>query len=173
MDNKNFNQEQNQLFEIFKKLNIDTKTYFHEPLFTVEQALRVTSSIPGVGCKNLFLKDSKCNLFLIVAVHDTKIDLKKLSKYLKAPELRFANAELLKECLSLEPGSVTPFGIIADKDHKIFVLLDSRLFDNELVSFHPLKNNSTTTIKPNDLIKFIEYCGNKFENINFQDLSLA
>lgn len=169
MNNSKLEEKEKELFEVFEKLNIENKTYFHEPLFTVEQGM--PSIIPGAHCKNLFLKDSKNNLFLVVAVHDTKIDLKKLSKILKAPQLRFANLELLKQYLSVEPGSVTPFGLIFDEENKIFVLLDSRLFDNELVSFHPLINSASTTIKSGDLIKFIEYCGNKFEKIIFNELN--
>jgi len=142
------------LLNIFSELAILTKTYEHEPLFTVEQALTVASHIPGAWCKNLFLKDSKNNVYLISAVHDTKIELKKMSKFIKAPELRFASSELLKQYLNVEPGSVTPFGLINDID----------------ISFHPLENTATTVIKSADLITFIKYCGNSFQVIDFSQI---
>lgn len=162
---------QSLLFQKLKDLGIENKTYHHERLYTVDQATEATKTIPGANCKNLFLKDDKSNLYLIVAVHDTKIDLKKLSKFLLAPGLRFANAELLKLYLGVEPGSVTPFGLIFDKEQKITLLLDSRLFDHELVGFHPLENNATTVIMPSDLKKFIESCKNQYKIINFLEIS--
>lgn len=158
------------LLDIFNNLAIKTETYEHEPLFTVEQALAVASHIPGAWCKNLFLKDSKNNVYLISAVHDTKIELKKLSKSIKAPELRFGSAESLKQNLNVEPGSVTPFGLINDRDHKVMVLLDSKLFEHEFISFHPLENTATTVIKPADLITFIKYCGNSLQIIDFSQI---
>jgi Ala-tRNA(Pro) deacylase len=83
------------------KLSIHHTTYRHEPVFIVEQALQLTATIPGASCKNLFLKDSKNRFYLVVAVHDTVINLKKLSKHIHAPELRFANADLLKHYLGV------------------------------------------------------------------------
>src|SRR5579885_987110 len=93
-------------------LNISTQLFKHEPLFTCEQAEYATKTlgIPGAQCKNLFLKDSKKKLYLIVALALTKIELKKVGNSLSAKELRFADAQLLMENLGVEPGSVTPFG---------------------------------------------------------------
>ena len=152
-----------ELYKRFAQLEIKTQLYSHEPLYTVEQAKKVALEIglPGAGCKNLFLKDSKNRLWLLVAMADTKIELKKLSKALHAPELRFANAELLKNYLGVEPGAVTPFGLISDKDHFVRVILDAALFNQELISFHPLTNDATLTITPEDLKRFIESCGNE------------
>ncbi|MBA3954276.1 prolyl-tRNA synthetase associated domain-containing protein [Candidatus Dependentiae bacterium] len=158
------------LFNKLEELNIKYQTYNHEPLLTIEQSLKAAFHIPGIGCKNLFLKDNKNNLYLIVAVYDTKIALKPLSKNIKAPELRFANEELLKQYLGVVPGSVTPFGILNDKDHNVKILLDSRIFNYDQAGFHPLENTQTTVISTKDLKKFIEYCGNFNQIINFENL---
>lgn len=157
----------NLLLKKLEDLKIEYKDFQHEPLLTVEQALAVASHIPGAQCKNLFLKDSKNNLFLIVAVHDTKIMLKSLSKYLKAPELRFADPNLLMEYLGVLPGSVTPFGLVNDNNHKIKVILDSRIFDYKQAGFHPLENTSTTLISTEDLKKFVSSCLNEYQIIDF------
>lgn len=155
------------LFEKLQDLGINYTVYEHEPLFTVEQALKVASTIPGAQCKNLFLKDSKNNFYLIVALHDTQIHLKSLSKKIQAPELRFASAELLKKYVGVEPGSVTPFGLIHDVDHKVTVLLDAKLLTHEFAGFHPLKNDATVVIATSDLIKFIENCHNRVIMVDF------
>lgn len=160
----------NKLYLKLNELSIAHTTYQHEPLFTVEQALKVASEIPGANCKNLFLKDRKGNLYLVIAVHDTVIQLKKLSKHISAPELRFASPELLKETLGVEPGSVTLFGIINDHAHKVIVIVDSNLFKHERVGFHPLTNTATTVIASQDINKFIDACENKRIIVNFEEL---
>lgn len=158
------------MHDVFKKLQelgIAQVTYQHEPLFTVEQALRIAATIPGTQCKNLFLKDSKGRVYLVVAVHDTAINLKKLSKTVAAPELRFASADLLRHYLGVEPGSVTPFGLVHDHEHAVTVILDAHLFTQQQVCFHPLINSATTVIAPVDLQKFIDACGNRHVTIDF------
>jgi len=149
------------LFEYLDKIEILHKTYYHEPVLTVEQAEKAYINSPAFGqCKNLFLKDRRKKIWLLVAHKDTNIMLKKIAKALDAPELRFASPELLKENLGVAPGAVTPFGVLNDSEHKVNVILDPALFDYELVGFHPLHNAATTLIKPADLKKFIEQQGN-------------
>lgn len=162
-------ESEKKLFELFHRLGITTKTFEHEPLFTVEQAQAVAHNLPGAQCKNLFLKDSKQQLWLIVAHADSRIDLKTVARLFNAPELRFANADLLHTHLGVVPGAVTPFGLINDQEHRIIVLLDLILFDYDLVGFHPLRNSATTVLSPHALKKFIDACGNKVHVVDFYD----
>lgn len=165
------------IFQKLTDLKIKHTTYEHEALFTCEQAIKIAGSIPSVQCKNLFLKDDKKNMYLIVAVsdstHETIINLKKLSQYFKAPGLRFADAELLHHYLNVTPGSVTPFGLIFDTEHKVTIILDSMLFDNTSIGFHPLRNTATTVISPQDLITFVKACNNIYTIINFKEINNA
>jgi Ala-tRNA(Pro) deacylase len=154
------NENQKKLFDYLEHLSIETKTYFHEPVFTVGQA-QATAHVPATHCKNLFLKDSKKRLWLIVALHDTTIQLKAVAKKLEAPELRFASPELLMQHLKVIPGSVTPLALINDTNHEVLVVLDSRIMQEETIGCHPLENNATTVMKPADLQKFINACGNR------------
>ena len=141
----------------------------------VNRRLKNSHIIPAIQCKNLFLKDDKKNLYLVVAVsdtsHETLINLKKLSKYLNAPGLRFTDTIMLEHYLRVKPGSVTPFGLIFDVHRAVKVLLDATLFTNNNVGFHPLENTATTVITPQDLIIFIKSCGNDYMIINFTDIS--
>jgi len=66
------------LFALFDRLGIQVATHHHEAAFTVEQGNAVWGDIPGVHCKNLFLKDAKAKLWLVVAPADRRIDLKAL-----------------------------------------------------------------------------------------------
>lgn len=156
------------MYSRLKELSITYESYTHEPLFTVDQVCSI--EIPGASCKNLFLKDSKKQFWLVVAVGSTKIPLKNLGTYLRAPELRFAGPEQLMECLGVEPGSVTPFGLINDTKKQVAVILDKALFNHELVGFHPLKNDETIVLNPHDLKKFIDSLDYTYHEIDFSEI---
>ena len=148
-----------QLFLRFDELGIAHITHHHDPVFTVEEAQTVSRKLEGGHSKNLFLKDKNGDLYLLVALEDTKVDLKSLRKTIGAKNLSFGKADLLIETLGIEPGSVTPFSLINDKTHKVHVLLDSLMMKEELLNFHPLINDKTTQISSRDLLRFIEACG--------------
>jgi Ala-tRNA(Pro) deacylase len=147
------------LFERFKTLGIETRTLEHAPVFTVEQAKLVHDDMPGGHCKNLFCKDEKGVLWLIVALEDAVINLKAAPAKIGSKRLTFGKPELLMEVLGVEPGSVTPFGLINDKDNRINVILDEAMMRQTPLNYHPLKNDATTSITPDDLITFIKSCG--------------
>lgn len=141
-------------------LGIATRTHEHEAVFTVAQSSSIKEALPGAHSKNLFLKDRKGRLFLVVAQQDTAIDLKRLHETLGASgRLSFGSAELLRERLGVEPGSVTPFGALNDPDGQVEVVLDARLMRHALVNFHPLVNSRTTAIASGDLVTFLRATG--------------
>lgn len=153
-------QTRKELFDYLDRLGIQTVTHEHAPVFTVEQALQEPGALCGAPVKNLFLKDDKKCFWLIVAHADTPIRLKELGREIGAPNLRFAQPELLMQYLGVEPGSVTPFGLINDTQHIVRVILDQRLFDFSEIGVHPLINSATTAIAPGDLKQFIHARGN-------------
>ena len=148
-----------ELFQRITDLNIATKTLDHEPVFTVEQAKLVHDDMPGGHCKNLFCKDEKGVLWLIVALEDAIINLKAAPAKIGSKRLTFGKPELLMEVLGVEPGSVTPFGLINDKTARTNVILDEAMMKRPLLNYHPLKNDATTSISSDALITFIKSCG--------------
>ena len=149
----------NDLFALFDKLAIKTTTVEHIPVFTVEEAKKVHDQIPGGHSKNLFCKDEKDALWLIVALEDARIDLKASKDRIGSKRLTFGKPELLLEILGVAPGSVTPFGLINDTQAKTNVILDEAMMRLQRLNFHPLKNDATTTISSDDLITFINATG--------------
>jgi Ala-tRNA(Pro) deacylase len=150
------------LFARFAALGIETVTHKHPPLYTVEESKRLRGELPGGHCKSLFLKDKKDRLWLVVALEDRAIDLKALRRRLGAAStLSFGRPELLKEILGVEPGSVTPFGLINDADQRVTVVLDKAMLDHDPLNYHPLTNAATTAIAPADLLRFITACGHE------------
>ena len=142
-----------------EELGIATKSWEHDPVFTVEEAKALRGEIPGGHCKNLFLKDKKGQLWLVVTLEEAQVDLKSLPAKIGAARLSFGKPDLLLEALGIEPGSVTPFAVINDDTQRVNVILDEKMMAEEVVNFHPLKNNATTTIKSQDLLSFIKACG--------------
>jgi Ala-tRNA(Pro) deacylase len=70
------------LFAFLDRLGIAHRTVSHPPLFTVEESQALRGTIPGGHTKNLFLRDKKGALFLVVALEDAAIELRSLHRRL-------------------------------------------------------------------------------------------
>ena len=150
------------LFALLTRLGIATETSEHAPVFTVAESRSIKAAIPGGHSKNLFLKDRKDRLFLVVARDETRIDLKRLHETIGAAgRLSFGSADLLRATLGIEPGSVTPFALINDREGQVTVILDADLMAFERVNFHPLVKSKTTTIGREDLVAFLRATGHE------------
>ncbi|HXX06796.1 MAG TPA: prolyl-tRNA synthetase associated domain-containing protein [Pseudolabrys sp.] len=153
-------QSPDQLFAALDSLGIKHSTVKHPPLFTVEQSRSLRGQIPGGHTKNLFLRDKKYAIYLVVALEDAEIDLKGLHRLLKADgRFSFGSSDLLREVLGVEAGAVTPFGAINDTEGRVTVVLDSAMMQHETLNYHPLVNTMTTSINREDLVKFLESTG--------------
>ena len=149
-----------QLFAALDTLGIKHATVKHPPVFTVEQASRLRGQVPGGHTKNLFLRDKKNALYLVVALEDAEIELKGLHRLLGASgRFSFGSADLLAEVWGVVPGAVTPFGAINDKEGRVTVVLDAAMMEHETLNYHPLVNTMTTSIAREDLVKFLESTG--------------
>jgi Ala-tRNA(Pro) deacylase len=148
------------LFAALDALDIEHSTVKHPPLFTVEQSRQLRGQIPGGHTKNLFLRDKKGALFLVVALENAVIDLKGLHRFLGASgRFSFGSADLLREVWGVAPGSVTPFGAINDVAHRVTVVLDAPMMEQALLNYHPLVNTMTTAIGRDDLVRFLDWTG--------------
>ena len=155
------------LYARFRELGLGFTVHEHAAVFTVEEARAHRGDMPGAHCKNLFLKDKKGALWLVVCLEDRRIDMKALSGLLGAARLSFGRPELLIERLGVTPGSVTPFAVINDRadtgpetgDAPVRVVLDAEMMRAALVNYHPLVNTATVAMTPGDLLRFLEACG--------------
>ena len=149
------------LFARFAELGIGTETVDQPAVFTVAESSKLERELPGGQTKNLFLKDKKGRLFLVVALGHAHIDLKSLHKTLACDRLSFGRPELLMEVLGVPAGSVTPFALINDTAHRMTVILDADMMRHERLNYHPLLNTATTNIARQDLLTFIRSCGHE------------
>ena len=150
-----------ELLACLEELGIKTTTVEHPPLFTVEESQRLRGEIPGGHTKNLFLKDKKDKVFLVVAEEDAEVDMKSLHKRIGSARLSFGRPELLAELLGVVPGSVTPFGAINDTAGRVAVILDAGLMRHGTLNFHPLENVATTNIGREDFLTFLRHTGHE------------
>jgi Ala-tRNA(Pro) deacylase len=151
-----------KLLDHLAELGIDAVTTTHEAAFTVEQSRHLTGHLAGAHTKNLFVKDKKGRLFLVVAEHERRIDLKRLHEVIGASgRLSFCSAEQMQAHLGVTPGSVTALAVIHDRAHAVTVILDAGLTEHDLVNCHPLVNTMTTTLAREGLMAFFRATGHE------------
>ena len=144
-----------------RALGIASRTVEHAAVFTVAESEQLHRDLPGGHTKNLFLKDNKDRLYLIVAESHTPIDLKALPKLIGSGRLSFGKAELMQEVLGVTPGSVTALALMHDTTQRVAVVVDQRLMQYDSINCHPLTNTATTSLARDDLLKFMRACGHE------------
>ncbi len=158
------------LFAYLDDLGIDHETVEHAATFTVEEGRHLKAAMPGGHSKNLFMKDKNGTIVLISAWADSQLKLNHLHKLIGTRRLSFASAELMVECLGVEPGSVTAFALMNDKDQRVKFIADAVLMGFDTVNFHPLINTATTAISREGFRRFVEATGHSLTVIDFSDL---
>ncbi len=151
------------VYEILKQLEIDFTEYKHEAVFTVGESKELDDTIPGTHTKNLFITNKKKDkLWLVLIQGSVRANLKKLRKFLNNSKISFASSELLKKYLNLTPGSVSPFGLINDKNHGVIVVIYDDVFEkNDTINFHPNINTATLNLKVENFKKFLNWTKNE------------
>jgi Ala-tRNA(Pro) deacylase len=142
-------------------LGIPFVRHEHPPVATVEEAEKHWAGLRGTHCKNLFLRNNKGNRhYLVIAPVTRGVDLRRLNAALGEDRLSFASPERLKRWLGVEPGSVSPFGLINDEARHVQVVCDTALRAGAALGFHPNVNTSTLEVALADFEKFLAWRGN-------------
>lgn len=151
-----------ELFAFLADLGISVETRRHPPLFTVADSQSLRGEIAGDHTKNLFLKDKKDRFFLVTVDEEAVVDLKQIHHLIGASSrVSFGKPEMLMELLGVVPGAVTVFGLINDTAHRVTLVLDAALMENDVINAHPLTNEATTSIAAADLIRFARATGHE------------
>lgn len=161
-------KKERQVFEALEALGIAFVRHEHPPVATVEEAEKHWKGLRGTHCKNLFLRNNKGNRhYLVISPVTRGIDLRRLTIQLGEDRLSFASPQRLQRILGLEPGSVSPFGLIHDAAREVRVVLDRSLRDSVSLGFHPNVNTATLEISLADFERFLDSRGN---NIRWLEL---
>ena len=160
LDEVSMPDAQKRLYRRLSELGIEARTVPYPPHRTVEEGKALRGAMAGRFTKNLLLQDRKGRLFLVVAHEDQAVDLKTLHTRIGASgQLRFASAQRMREVLALEPGALTPLGLLNDTTHQVTVVIDAGLMDADQLNFHPLVNTESTGLAPSQLLAFVASCG--------------
>lgn len=137
-------------------LGIDHTTIDHPPVYTVEEAKRLRGTLPGANCKSLFLRNKKGQMWLVVVAEDHRVNLDLLGANLGSKRLSFASAQRLMDHLGVVPGAVSPLAVINDRSCAVTVVLFRDILEHDILNFHPLVNDRTTTLSTADFLRFLE-----------------
>lgn len=167
------NPKHTQVFEKLQELQIPYEVIYHPPTPTVEEALIYWKDLEAVHCKNLFFRNHKGNKHYLVIFHCMQqLNIRDLEQRLKQGKLSFASPERMERYLGIQPGSVSPFGLINDTNHHVYLFLDKNLLNATKLSFHPNDNTASLSIATADFIRFLDAMGNGYSFLELYDESL-
>jgi Ala-tRNA(Pro) deacylase len=155
-----------KVVDFLEQNDIEYKMHMHDPVFTVEEAKATRASIPGLHCKNLFLRNQKGNRhFLVIFPADKPVDLKLLAPKLGINRISFASADRLKRIMGLNPGSVSIFGLLNDDNQEVELYLDQGVLEADFVTFHPNDNTATVSLAQDQFMYVLEKLSRDFKKL--------
>lgn len=151
-----YEKVKNQLDE----LGIEFDKVEHEPALTTEDADRFIEGKAGVRTKSMFLTDKKKRSWFLVIMDDVKrLDIKAFGELVETKGIKMASEESLMEKMMLSAGTVSVFGLINNAKHDIQVYFDEEIMSEEILTFHPNRNDITLFVKTPDVLKFLDNLG--------------
>ncbi len=155
---------QPELYKTLKELEIPFEYYEHPPAPTIEEAKKYWKDLVATHCKNIFFRNHKGNRhYLVILEHTQALDIHDLEQRLKQGKLSFASPKRMMKYLGVTPGSVTPFGLINDKENHVHLFLDENLKKSESISFHPNINTACLGMKCKDFEKYLAWTVNTYK----------
>lgn len=167
-----------KVLDFLEAHDIKYEIYEHPALSSIEECLEYWKDIhDAVHCKNLFFRNHKGNKHYLVCfdcnhdldIHELEHSLKEALTSQGLPscgKLSFASPERMMKYLGLEPGSVSPFGLINDTDNAVHLFLDANLRESASLSFHPNDCRGTVVITKEAFEKYLKDVGNTYEYIS-------
>ncbi len=153
------NDAELQLYKDLAALGIAFSAYEHSAVFTVAESRQHNDAMPGAHTKNLFLKDKAGQFFLVTVPAEARVDLKALPIAIGSGRISFGNADDMQRLLGISPGSVTALAAINDAGGQVHFVLEISLMQAATINCHPLRNNATLGLAPDDLVRALTYWG--------------
>ena len=147
-----------QIYRYLKQKNIWYEITKHKAVYNMKDLQDIDLPYPEGDSKNLFVRDDKKRNYYLITVKVTKkVDLKEFRHQNNTRPLSFVNEKELLELLNLKPGSVTPLGLLNDKEHKVEFFIDNELLEEPgIIGVHPNENTATVWLKTRDLITILK-----------------
>ncbi len=152
-----------EIYNFIKNRNIWYEITEHKAVFNMEELSEIKVPYPEYDAKNLCIRDDKKrNYYLITVKGDKRVNLKEFRRNNETRPLSFASEQDLKDIMNLIPGSVSPFGLLNDKELKVKFYIDRDFFnDKKIIGIHPNDNTATVWLNIEDLIEIIKEHGNE------------
>ena len=152
-----------EVYDFIKSKNIWYEITEHKAVFNMDELSEIEIPYPEYNAKNLFVRnDKKRNYYLITVKGNKRVDLKEFRNNNGTRPLSFASEQDLMSIMNLIAGSVTPLGLLNDRDLKVTFYLDKDfLKDKQIIGVHPNENTATLWLKVTDLIDIIKEHGNQ------------
>ena len=152
-----------EIYDFIKSKNIWHEITEHKAVFNMDESSEIEIPYPEYNAKNLFVRDDKKkNYYLITVKGNKRVDLKEFRNNNDTRPLSFASEQDLISIMNLIAGSVTPLGLLNNKDLKVIFYLDKDfLKDKQIIGIHPNENTATLWLKVTDLIDIIKEHGNQ------------
>ncbi len=149
-----------RLFERFEALGIDAKIAPYPAHATVEEGKALRGRMSGTFTKNLLLKDRKDRHFLLAIHEDRALNLKAVSALMGGKgHLSFVTGDRMQALLGVQPGTLTPLGLLQDEERVVTVVIDASLMGDARLNFHPLRQTESLGLAPGELVAFVRSCG--------------
>ncbi len=160
-----------EIYSLLNEKGISYDKMEHEAVYTIDDMDRLGITSRGLVCKNLFLRDAKGkNHFLVSVPENKRVDLKALAAQIGSDRFSFASQQRLSKYLGVEPGCVSPLGILNDESKSVTAVFDQELKSAVAVGVHPNDNTSTIWLAFSDLCKIIEEHGNRIVFAGFESI---
>lgn len=152
-----------EIYDFIKSKNIWHEITEHKAVFNMNELSEIEVPYPEYDAKNLFVRDDKKrNYYLITVKGDKRVDLKEFRRQNNTRPLSFASEQELMNIMNLIAGSVTPLGMLNDKELKVAFYLDKEFLNGkQIIGIHPNENTATLWLKVEDLISIIKEHGNE------------
>lgn len=153
--------DKRQTYDYLEAHGVSYEATERAAVYSMAKLEAVELPYPDRGAKNLFVRDDKkCAYYLMTVKGDKRVNLKEFRRGYGTRPLLFASAGDLGSIRGLEPGSVTPLGLLNDEERKVTPFLDSDLADG-IIGVHPNDNTATVWMQAADLVRVVEDHGNE------------
>ncbi|WP_295028107.1 prolyl-tRNA synthetase associated domain-containing protein [uncultured Mobiluncus sp.] len=152
--------ERSKILETLQEQGVEYKLVEHPPATTIELADEYIEGHEGVRTKSLFLTNrKKTRTYLLITDEFKQIDLKGFADTVGESRLSFGSGELLAQTLGLEPGVVSPLGMIDPGHRSVALYLDKAMMQEEIFTFHPGDNRATLFLGTQDFLRLYDELG--------------
>lgn len=155
-----------QVMDELKRLGIDYDMVDHPAAETTEEADRYIAGHEGVRTKTMFLRDKKKHFYLLIMDDKKRLDFHEFQDLTGAKRVSMTRPSDIKEQLGLVPGIISPFGLMNNDEHNVWVLFDKEMLKEPILTFHPNENTHTIFLKTEDVLRFVKEQGYEYEVID-------